>query len=65
MKEKISLSEAFEKTGYLKKHIASEMGFSLEYYSVFVRRKTVTKPQALMIEKLTGLKIEEIDIEVK
>lgn len=63
--EKISLAEALEKTGLKKKHIADKLGMTPQYYSVFVRRNTINRAQAFVIEKLTELSIEDIDVEVR
>lgn len=65
MEDKISLKEAFDRTGKTHVWIAGMLGIERSYYYKFIKRETITKPQALMIEKITGIPIEQIDIKVK
>lgn len=65
MKEKISLREALDRTGMLQKDIMKELSLTPTYYTRFTKLKSITRPQALMIEKLTKMKIKDIDIIVK
>ena len=63
--ERLSLAEALENTGLKKKFMAEKIGITTQYYSVFVKRRSINRAQATVIEMLTGLNIEDIDIEVK
>lgn len=62
---KISLSQALDNTGFKKKYISEQLGFNNTYYQRFLSRGTVSRPQATVIELLTGIKIENIDVKVK
>ena len=60
-----SLKEALEETGLRKGFIAESFSITANHLSTFMKSSEITKPQALMVEKLTGMKIEEIEIKLK
>lgn len=65
MEERTSLAEALENTGMKKKFISERLGITPQYYSMFIKRKTINRAQATVISMLTGMSIDEIDVEVR
>lgn len=62
---KISLSEAFDNSGYTKTHIMNQFGMTLNYYKKFVNKEVYSPAEILMIEKLTKLKKDDLYIKAK